>query len=98
MMQGTLVTISDADGFASPAIFFDKERMDTTYTKKMLNKMHCPNCKSRLRLLTNKQTGQQFLGCVGFPNCKFTCNTLEMQRAKDAALEAATWQDTRYWD
>jgi len=71
--------------------------MDTAYTKKMLNKLHCPKCRARLRLLTNGQTGQPFLGCSKYPTCRFTCDTLEMQRAKEVSAEAATWQDTCHW-
>jgi len=34
----------------------------------------CPWCGKQLVLRTARQTGRQFYGCSGYPNCKFTKN------------------------
>ena len=33
----------------------------------------CPECGRELAVRTNNHTGEQFLGCVGYPNhCRYT--------------------------
>lgn len=32
----------------------------------------CPKCGARLVERRNRQTGEPFLGCAGFPNCRYT--------------------------
>ncbi len=34
----------------------------------------CPRCQQKLRLIKNRTNNSYFLGCSGFPNCKFTFN------------------------
>ena len=34
----------------------------------------CPKCSSEMIIRTNSQTGQQFLGCSKFPECKGSRN------------------------
>jgi ssDNA-binding Zn-finger/Zn-ribbon topoisomerase 1 len=31
-----------------------------------------PGCKGSMKVRTNRQTGQQFLGCSKFPACRFS--------------------------
>lgn len=32
----------------------------------------CPSCERRLVVRTNRQTGDAFIGCSGYPRCRFT--------------------------
>ena len=34
--------------------------------------LYCPWCGAQLVVRTNKKTGQRFLGCSGFPLCRFS--------------------------
>ena len=42
----------------------------------------CPECGSPLKLRRNREAGNQFLGCSGYPECKHT----EEYEAKEQAL------------
>lgn len=35
-------------------------------------KFYCPKCKSKIILKTNRTTKMEFLGCSGFPICKWS--------------------------
>jgi DNA topoisomerase-1 len=32
----------------------------------------CPKCGRRLTIKRNSETGEEFLGCTGFPDCRHT--------------------------
>jgi len=52
--------------------FWDELEHQLGDAYKELNIPMCPKCNSPLRELTNKNNNEQFLGCSGFPACKFT--------------------------
>lgn len=32
----------------------------------------CPRCRALLTIKRNSETGEEFLGCSSFPNCRYT--------------------------
>lgn len=32
----------------------------------------CPDCKTKLKVRTNRENGSQFLGCPNYPECRHT--------------------------
>lgn len=52
--------------------FWDELEIQLSDAYKDLNVPMCPKCNSPLRELTNKAKNEQFFGCSGYPNCKFT--------------------------
>lgn len=47
----------------------------------------CPDCGSPMRRRTNKNTGEAFLGCSGYPGCKTTLS-LDQKTAKKARRQS----------
>ena len=41
-----------------------------------------PHCKGTLAIRTNRQTGEDFLGCSEYPECRFTRPLTEYLRMK----------------
>lgn len=51
----------------------------------------CPSCQKPLRIMTARKganAGKQFVGCSGYPNCKYTSN--EVPAAKKPAAKSST--------
>lgn len=43
----------------------------------------CPKCGKELIERVNKHTGEIFVGCTGFPNCKFSKSAITGQSKQD---------------
>lgn len=37
----------------------------------------CPKCGGKLVFRHNRKNGNQFMGCINFPSCRFTCQVDE---------------------
>ena len=51
-------------------IKFDSELVPPKFKK-------CPSCKKTTILRTNRRTKERFIGCSGFPKCRWTSSLLE---------------------
>lgn len=56
--------------------------------KAMLTDVQCPECKAHKLAVRFGKTGE-FLGCSGYPECKFTCNFERTEDGKLQCVEAA---------
>lgn len=59
------------------------EGADGKKKKALLTEVQCPECKAHKLAIRFGKTGE-FLGCSGYPECKFTCN---FERTEDGKLQ-----------
>lgn len=51
-----------------------KKRSEILFEERKESLIECPNCEHGVKLIvrTNRQRGDQFLGCPNFPECTYT--------------------------
>jgi hypothetical protein len=75
--QGARGSLSQAEIDSAAEWLRARERPDDDVRQQHLAQVEevkntCPRCGRQLALRHSKQTGEEFLGCTGFPKCRYT--------------------------